>query len=289
MADNKLDNSETELISKSISKLRDIYDFQDEIKRPDSLSFIDKVGDIFSDEEKTSIITLLISLIFADNTVTYSELSLAIAFILFFQLPIDKAEELISSICENEKLDENTFYFYITQIYSEMKSEIPEFNDKDGLLIESILNIDDDKISYEFKLLPEKLKSNVFLAIIFYDEKRKLERKEADDINDIAWVKMEQGDYDGALIDAKKSIDIMSLSNNNDTIALIYYHLKNYKDAKKFADISIDLDKSKSDHFVTRAKILFKLNQVDLAKEDLIKAIQLNAENMEAITLLKSI
>ena len=55
------------------------------------------------------------------------------------------------------------------------------------------------------------------------------------------------------------------------------------------AKISIDLDALKSDHFVTRAKILFKLNQVDLAKEDLIKAIQLNAENMEAITLLKSI
>ncbi len=72
-------------------------------------------------------------------------------------------------------------------------------------------------------------------------------------------------------------------------VRIIYYHLKNYKDAKKFADISIDLDKSKSDHFVTRAKILFKLNQVNLAKEDLIKAIQLNAENMEAITLLKSI
>ena len=64
MADNKLDNSETELISKSISKLRDIYDFQDKIKRPDSLSFLDKIGDVFSDEEKTTIITLLISLIY---------------------------------------------------------------------------------------------------------------------------------------------------------------------------------------------------------------------------------
>ena len=289
MADNKLDNSETELISKSISKLRDIYDFQGEIKRPDSLSFLDKVGDVFSDEEKTSIITLLISLIFADNTVTYSELSLAIAFILFFQLPIDKAEELISSICENEKLDENTFYLYITQIFSEMRGEMSEFNKKDALLIEAILNIDDDKISHEFKLLSNELKAKVFLAIIFYDEKREFNRKEADELNDIAWEKMEKGDYEGALTDVKKSIEIMSLSTNNDTIALIYYHLKNYGDAKKFADISIDLDASKSDHFVTRAKVLFKLNQTDLAKEDLIKAIQLNAENVEAITLLKSI
>ena len=289
MADNKLDNSETELISKSISKLRDIYDFQGEIKRPDSLSFLDKVGDVFSDEEKTTIITLLISLIFVDNTVTYSELSLAIAFILFFQLPIDKAEELISSICENEKLDENTFYLYITQIFSEMRGEIPEFKEKEAFLIEAILNIDDDKISYEFKLLSEELKGKVFLAIIFYDEKRAFNRKEADELNDIAWEKMENGEYEEALADVKKSIEIMSSSNNNDTIALIYYHLKNYADAKKFADISIDLDASKSDHFVTRAKILFKLNQIDLAKEDLINAIQLNTENMEAISLLKSI
>jgi tetratricopeptide (TPR) repeat protein len=170
-----------------------------------------------------------------------------------------------------------------------MKSEIPELNEKDALSIETILNVDDDKISYEFKLLSEELKTNVFLATIFYDEKRKLKRKEADEFNDIAWGKMEQGDYEGALIDAKKSIDIMSLSNNNDTIALIYFHLKNYEDARKFADISIDLDTSKSDHFVTRAKILLKLNKINLAKTDLIRAIQLNAENDEASTLLKSI
>jgi len=35
------------------------------------------------------------------------------------------------------------------------------------------------------------------------------------------------------------------------------------------------------------AKILLKLNQVNLAKTDLIWAIQLNAENEEASTLLK--
>ena len=289
MADNKLDKSETALISKSISKLRDIYDFQGEIKRPDSLSFLNKLDDIFSDKEKTTITSLLISLIYADDIVTYSELSLSIAFILFFQSTIDEAEELISTICENEKLDENTFYLYIIQIFSKMKSEIPELNEKDALLIETILNVDDDKISYEFKLLSEELKTNVFLATIFYDEKRKLKRKEADEFNDIAWGKMEQGDYEGALIDGKKSIDIMSLSNNNDTIALIYFHLKNYENARKFADISIDLDTSKSDHFVTRAKILLKLNQVNLAKTDLIRAIQLNTENEEASTLLKSI
>jgi tetratricopeptide (TPR) repeat protein len=288
-ADNKLDESETELISNSIHKLRDIYDFQGEIKRPTSLPFLDKLGDIYSDEEKHSIITLLISLIYADNTVTYSELSLAIAFVLCFHFQIDKAEELISVICENEKLDENTFYLYITQIFSEMKSEMPEFNDKDILLIENILKLNEDEVSSQFKQLSDEIKTNVFLATIFYDEKRELNRNEADEINDIAWHKMDSGDYESALIDAKKSIDILSMSSNNDTIALIYFHLKNYVDAKKFADISIELDTSRSDHYVTRAKILLKLNQVDLAKTDLIKAIQLNEENLEASTLLESV
>ena len=56
---------------------------------------------------------------------------------------------------------------------------------------------------------------------------------------------MENGAYDDALIDAKKSIDKLSMSNNNDTIALIYYHLNNYAEAIKHANISIELDESK--------------------------------------------
>jgi tetratricopeptide (TPR) repeat protein len=289
MADNKLDESETALISKSISKLRDIYDFQGEIKRPESLSFLNKVGDIFSDEEKATIITLVISLIYADDSVTYSELSLAIAISLAFELSIEKAEELISAICDGQKLDENTFYLYLTQIFSKMKSEIPELNEKDTLIIEKILKIEEDEVSNDFKLLSEDLKANVFLATIFYDEKRKLLREEADEFNDIAWDKMEVGEYESALIDAKKSINIISMSNNNDTIALIYYHLNNYSNAKKFADISIELDSSISNHYVTRAKIYSKLDKVDLAKLDLIKAIELNPENEEANSLVESL
>lgn len=288
MADNKLDESETTLISKSISKLRDIYDFQGEIIRPESLSFLNKVGDIFSDEEKATIITLVISLIYADDSVTYSELSLAIAVSLAFELSIEKAEELISAICDGQKLDENTFYLYLTQIFSKMKSEIPELNEKDTLIIEKILKIEEDEVSNDFKLLSERQKLNVFSATIFYDQENWM-RSKSDELNSIAWDKMERGDYDSALIDAKKSIDIMSTSNNNDTIALIYFHLKNYIDAKKFIDISIDLDPSISDHYVTRAKIYSKLDKADLAKSDLIKAIELNPENEEANSLVESL
>jgi tetratricopeptide (TPR) repeat protein len=287
MADNKLDESETALISKSISKLRDTYDFQGEIKRPESLSFLSKVGDIFSDEEKATIITLVISLIYADDSVTYSELSLAIAISLAFELSIEKAEELISSICVGQKLDENTFYLYLTQIFSKMKSEIPELNEKDTLIIEKILKIEEDEVSNDFKLLSENQKLIVFSATIFYDQENWI-RSKSDELNSTAWDKMERGDYDSALIDAKKSIDIMSTTNNNDTIALIYFHLKKYTDAKKFIDISIDLDPSISDHYVTRAKIHSKLDKVDLAKSDLIKAIELNPENEEANSFLDS-
>tara|TARA_B100001093_G_scaffold478040_1_gene505872 strand:- start:6301 stop:9372 length:3072 start_codon:yes stop_codon:yes gene_type:complete len=288
MADNKLDESETALISKSISKLRDIYDFQGEIIRPESLSFLNKVGDIFSDEEKATIITLVISLIYADDSVTYSELSLAIAISLAFEPSIEKAEELISAICDGQKLDENTFYLYLTQIFSKMKSEIPELNEKDTLIIEKILKIEEDEVSNDFKLLSERQKLNVFSATIFYNQENWM-RSKSDELNSIAWDKMERGDYDSALIDAKKSIDTMSTSNNNDTIALIYFHLKNYIDAKKFIDISIDLDPSISDHYVTRAKIYSKLDKADLAKSDLIKAIELNPENEEANSFLDTL
>lgn len=288
MADNKLDESETALISKSISKLRDIYDFQGDIKRPESLSFLNKVGDIFSDEEKATIIALVISLIYADDNVTYSELSLAIAISLAFELSIEEAEDLISSICDGQKLDENTFYLYLTQIFSKMKSEIPELNEKDALIIEEILKIEEDKVSNDFKMLSERQKLNVFSATIFYDQDNWM-RSKSDEFNSIAWDKMERGDYDGALIDAKKSIDFMSTSHNNDTIALIYFHLKNYNDAKRFIDISIDLDPSISDHYVTRAKIYSKLDKTDIAKSDLIKAIELDPENEEANSFLDTL
>ena len=100
---------------------------------------------------------------------------------------------------------------------------------------------------------------------------------------------MENGAYSEALKDAKKSIDILSMSNNNDTIALIYFHLENYSEAIKYADISINLDQNKSDHYVTRAKIYLKLKQLDLAKTDVKKAIELDEENDEAIKLSQNL
>ena len=90
-------------------------------------------------------------------------------------------------------------------------------------------------------------------------------------LNDSAWKKMERGDYDSALIDAKKSIDIMSTSHNNDTVAVIYFNLQDFDTALKYSNESIKLDgtPSKPQHLFTRAQILVKLGEITKAKKDL--------------------
>ena len=288
LADNKLDNKEALLIAASIHKLKELYQFEGDVKRAETLSFFSK-SDEFSDDEKTSIIGLLMSLISIDEVVTYSELSLAVSFCVGLNLSMDNAEEIIDSICKNESLDKNTFYLYIAEIYSSMKNEMSDQTEENYDLVDQILNLEQEKVAEKFKSLPFELKTEIFFATIMYDEKRSLARDEADALNNQAWDKMENGAYDDALIDAKKSIDTLSMSINNDTIALIYYHLKNYDEAIKYADISLDLDQSRSDHYVTRAKIYLKLEKPDLAKIDLNKAIEHNEENEEAKTLFKNL
>lgn len=288
MADNKLDNKEALLIAASIHKMQELYNFEGKVKRAESLSFFSK-SDEFSDDEKTSIIGFLISLICIDEIVTYSELSLAISFCVGLNLSMDNTEEIIDSICKNESLDKNTFYLYVTEIYFSMKNEMSNQTEENFILVDNLLKLEQEKVAEEFKLLPLELKTEIFFATIMYDEKRTLAREEADELNNHAWTKMENGAYDDALIDAKKSIDTLSMSNNNDTIALIYYHLNNYVEAIKHANISIELDESRSDHYVTRAKIYMKLKKTDLAKIDLNKAVDLDEENKEAIQLAKKL
>lgn len=288
MADNKLDPKELYLIAAILDKLKELYRYEGDVIRAKSLSFFNK-SDEFSDEEKTSIIGLLISLISVDEEVTYSELSLAISFCIGLNLNMNDAEDIIDSICNNESLDSNTFYIYITEIFSSIKDEMPTQQAINYDLVDKILDSEQNEVAEKFKLLPPDLKSEIYFATILYDEKRSLAREEANELNDQAWDKMENGAYSEALKDAKKSIDILSMSNNNDTIALIYFHLENYSEAIKYADISINLDQNKSDHYVTRAKIYLKLKQLDLAKTDVKKAIELDEENDEAIKLSQNL
>lgn len=288
LADNKLDDKEALSIAISVHKLKELYQFEGNVKRAESLSFFSKSNE-FSDDEKTSIIGMLISLISIDEVVTYSELSLVISFCLGLNLSMDGAEGIIDSICKSESLDKNTFYLYVTEIFSSMKNEMSDQVEEYYDLVDQMLNLEQEKIAQKFKSLPLDLKMEIFFATIMYDEKRSLARQKADELNNQAWEKLENGAYDDALVDAKKSIDTLSMSNNNDTIALIYYHLKNYDEAIKYANISIQLDESRSDHYITRAKIYIKSKKTDLAKIDLNKAIEIDEENEEAIGLLKKL
>ena len=90
-------------------------------------------------------------------------------------------------------------------------------------------------------------------------------------LNDSAWEKMDDGNYDEALKDILKSIELEPYSHNNDTAAMIYFNLQNFDNALKYSNESIKLDgtPSKPQHLFTRAQILVKLGEITKAKKDL--------------------
>ena len=139
-------------------------------------------------------------------------------------------------------------------------------------------------------------------------------------LNAQAWEKLENGDYQNALTDVLKSIELYSSFNNNDTAALIYLNLTEYGKALLHADLAVSLTqisidkieraktlsdlgqteqgledlieiirsegkdgvdqakKSFAEHYITRAKILIKLNRLRDAEEDIVTAIELGAD-----------
>lgn len=120
---------------------------------------------------------------------------------------------------------------------------------------------------------------------------RTIAQIQSEKMNESAWGKFEAGNLNEALIDIKKSLHYLAYSNNTDTAAMIYYQLEHYEEALKYANQSIQLDEWKEDHYLTRAKIYLKMNQVDSAKSDLKKCIELGEDEpiKEAIKLLKSL
>ena len=287
LADNEFDIRELLYVDKTMHNLKKIYNHKGDVKRAGELSFFEKTSEL-SDDEKSTIIRSLIMLILIDEKVTYSELSLVISYSLHLDLPMDNAENLVDEICNNETLDINTYYLYITEIFSSMRDEISNKKTENYDLINQISKLEHEEVAVLFKSLPTELKFEIYVEIINYDEKRSLARKEADEYNDKAWNKLESGDYHDALIEAKKSIDILSMSYNNDTIALIYYHLKNYNEAIKYANNSLNINQSRSEHYVTRAKIYLKIDEKEKAIIDLKKAIEIR-DDEDAIKLLNEI
>jgi tetratricopeptide (TPR) repeat protein len=91
-----------------------------------------------------------------------------------------------------------------------------------------------------------------------------------------ALFKMEAGNYNEALKDVLESIDILSYSNNNDTAAMIYFHMQDFEKGLEYSNESIKMNETSSKHFYNRAQILVKLDKKDLAIKDLNKAIDLD-------------
>jgi tetratricopeptide (TPR) repeat protein len=100
--------------------------------------------------------------------------------------------------------------------------------------------------------------------------------KTAINFNDSAWGKMEAGNYNEALKNVLESIELISYSDNNDTAAMIYFHLQDFEKGLEYSNESIKINETNSEHFYNRAQILVKLDKKDLAIKDLNKAIDLD-------------
>jgi surface protein len=85
--------------------------------------------------------------------------------------------------------------------------------------------------------------------------------------------KMEAGNYNEALKEILESIEIISNSINNDTAAMIYFHMQNFEKGLEYSNESIKMNGTYSLNFYNRAQILVKLDKIDLAIKDLKKAI----------------
>ena len=85
--------------------------------------------------------------------------------------------------------------------------------------------------------------------------------------------KMEAGNYNEALKEVLESIEILSNSKNNDTAAMIYFHMQDFEKGLEYSNESIKMNGTYSLNFYNRAQILVKLDKIDLAIKDLKKAI----------------
>ena len=104
----------------------------------------------------------------------------------------------------------------------------------------------------------------------------------------------ENGQYQEGINSVKLALEIFpEYSNFLDTLALGYYYLGDYKLAIQTSNncIEIDIDKGteNAENYTTRAKINIKLNQIEIAIEDLKKALELDPEYGEAFELLMNL
>jgi tetratricopeptide (TPR) repeat protein len=112
--------------------------------------------------------------------------------------------------------------------------------------------------------------------------------------NDLAYEEYEKGRYDNGIKLAKEA-HLSSPGNSYycDTIAEGYFFLKQYETAIEYSNKAILLDeKNKSEkdtHFFMRAKIHLAMENINLAKKDFEKVLEIDSNHEEAIKYLNQI
>ena len=150
---------------------------------------------------------------------------------------------------KNDTLDKKTF-FVVTYVKEDETHPLKDLSHKDGVdaITESL--IDQFLDEYAPNIAAKK--------------------------NNSALKNMEAGNLDEALNDILESLSNLSESWNNDTAAMVYFLKKDYNNALKYANESIKLDETISEHYYNRAQIFIEKGKKDRAIIDLKKAIDLD-------------
>lgn len=169
----------------------------------------------------------------------------------------------------------------------------------DEFIEEQVINIKKNQISDGVKnIIGLKNKKEQNKAI----EDFILKNNELIAINHLAMNLIEIKDYNKAIEILERKMDNTKIihdlnaalpthANFYDTLSQAYYHTKSFKKALYFSNISIELDsnsKNISGHYYNRSRIRLKIGELEKAKIDLKKAIEVDS-NKEAEKLLKEV
>jgi len=117
--------------------------------------------------------------------------------------------------------------------------------------------------------------------------------EKAKDLNLKAYEKYESGDYLEGIEIAKLVCSVFDASAPLDTLAEGYYLAKQYAKALETSDLAIKKDEDDNDpvedHYFTRAKIHLALENINLAKKDFEKVLEIDSNHEEATKYLNQI
>ena len=115
----------------------------------------------------------------------------------------------------------------------------------------------------------------------------------ADDLNVQAYDNYKSGNYIEGIELAQTAYSLVEKSYILDTLAEGYYSLKQYQKALETADLAIKKDElageNIEDHYFTRAKIHLAVENINLARKDFEKVLEIDPDHEEAKVALNKI